>query len=316
MELIKVSFEKNIIPENIVACIGQFDGVHIAHQALIEQVISIGKQKKLKTGIITFDPHPDFILNKTLKEEYITPFTEKKQIIEKFNVDYLIVINFSYELSKLTYDEFYNKFLKKINTIVVGYDFKFGYKGIGNVDILKKMHNDVIVVDKITVNNNKVGTKNIINYLKMGDMNNVLNMLGRFYIINGTVIKGSQIGRKIGYPTANINIIEKYSIIKKGVYAVRVLIDNKYYLGIANYGFNPSFNQVDIPRLEVHIFEFNNDLYGKTIGVEFVEHIRDEIKFDSIDDFLLQLKKDCNYCTSKYGGKYETINCRSNGLGN
>ena len=165
MELIKVSFEKNIIPENIVACIGQFDGVHIAHQALIEQVISIGKQKKLKTGIITFDPHPDFILNKTLKEEYITPFTEKKQIIEKFNVDYLIVINFSYELSKLTYDEFYNKFLKKINTIVVGYDFKFGYKGIGNVDILKKMHNDVIVVDKITVNNNKVGTKNIINYL-------------------------------------------------------------------------------------------------------------------------------------------------------
>ena len=107
MELIKVSFEKNIIPENIVACIGQFDGVHIAHQALIEQVISIGKQKKLKTGIITFDPHPDFVLNKTLKEEYITPFTEKKQIIEKFNVDYLIVINFSYELSKLTYDEFY-----------------------------------------------------------------------------------------------------------------------------------------------------------------------------------------------------------------
>lgn len=316
MELIKLSLGNCNVPSNIVACIGEFDGVHIAHQRLIEEVIKLGKSKNLKTGIITFDPHPDFILNKSYNEEYITPHNHKLDILNDYLIDYFIVIEFTKELSNLTYDLFYDKFLKGLNTIVIGYDFKFGNKGLGNSTVLKQMHNNVVVIDKISINDKKIGTQNIINCLKKGEVALANNMLGRFYKIKGTVIKGSQIGNKIGYPTANVDITEKYCVIKKGVYAVRVLLENKYYLGIANYGINPSFNEIEKPRLEVHIFDFNKDIYYENIDVEFLEYIRDEVKFNGVDEFLLQLNKDCNYCINKYGGIYETINCWSNGVRN
>jgi riboflavin kinase/FMN adenylyltransferase len=138
-------------------------------------------------------------------------------------------------------------------------------------------------------------------------------LLGRLYKITGVVSKGSQIGNKIGYPTANINIDESYCLLKKGVYAVRIQYNNKYYLGICNYGYNPSFNKIIKPRLEIHIFDFNEDIYGEVIDVEFIENIRDEFVFPTVDDFLNQLKKDCDYCKNNYGGNYENINCRCNG---
>ena len=314
MELIKLDLNNNLLPKHIVACIGEFDGVHIWHQKLIEEVILISKQKHLSTAIVTFDPHPDFVLNKSNDFAYITPLDEKIKFIEnKYNIDYLIVINFSNELSQLNYDQFYELFLSNIDTIVVGYDFKFGYKGLGNVSNLKQLHENVIVIDEIKYNNEKIGSRKILNLLSDGDIITANKLLGRLYKLSGIVSKGSQIGNKIGYPTANIEINENYTLLKKGVYAVRIKYNNKYYLGICNYGYNPSFNKIVKARLEVHIFDFNKDIYGELLEVEFIENIREEIKFPSIDDFLKQLKKDCDYCISNYGGNYENINCRCDG---
>lgn len=322
MELIKIDLQNNKIPSNIVACIGEFDGIHLAHQKLIEEVEKISIEKNIPSSIITFDPHPDFVLNKNSDNTYITPLNEKiKFINDNYNIDYFIVINFTEQLSKLPFDEFYDLFLKTINTIVIGYDFRFGYKGLGNESNLKKLHDNVIVIEQIKLNNEKIGSKNIINSLLNGNIEDANKMLGRLYKISGIVSKGSQIGSKIGYPTANINIEENFCLLKKGVYAVRVRINNNknynnnccYYLGICNYGYNPSFNKIIKPRLEVHIFNFNKDIYDEYIEVEFIENIREEKVFPSVDDFLNQLKKDCEYCNNKYGGIYETISCRSDG---
>ncbi len=315
MELIKVELNKNIIiPNNIVACIGEFDGVHVAHQKLIDEVIIIGNKKRLKKAFITFDPHPDVVLKKSTIEKYITPSEEKIKFIQNnYDFDYYIIINFTEELSQLSYIDFYNMFLKSINTIIVGYDFRFGFKGTGTAEVLKQIHSNVIIINQISYDNNKVGTQNIINCLLNGDVSTAYQLLGRFYKIVGKVKRGSQIGRTINYPTANIEISDKYCLVKKGVYAVRVKYNNLFYLGIANFGVNPSFNEISIPRLEVHIFNFDLDIYDEELEVEFIEFIRGEVVFPSKDDFKIQLSKDCNYCISKYGGKYETINCRSNG---
>ena len=141
MELIKIDLQNNKIPSNIVACIGEFDGIHLAHQKLIEEVEKISIEKNIPSSIITFDPHPDFVLNKNSDNTYITPLNEKiKFVNDNYNIDYFIVINFTEQLSKLPFDEFYDLFLKTINTIVIGYDFRFGYKGLGNESNLKKLH--------------------------------------------------------------------------------------------------------------------------------------------------------------------------------
>ena len=304
MELIKLSLNnENKIPNDIVACIGEFDGVHIAHQKLIEEVVSISKKKQLKSAIITFDPHPDFVLKKKNDFTYITPLKDKISYVQsKYDLDYFIVINFSIELSQLPYIDFYNMFLKTLDTVVIGFDFRFGYRGLGNGSVLKELHDNVVVIEKIAINDEKIGSTNIIELLSNGKIQEVNKLLGRNYTLSGNVSLGSQIGNKIGYPTANIDIDENYCLLKQGVYAVNVIVDNKKHLGIANYGYNPSFNQVVKPRLEVNIFDFNEDIYSKYIEVEFLENIREELKFNSIDDFLIQIQKDCQYCITKYGG--------------
>lgn len=302
MELIRLNFENNNFPANLVCCIGEFDGIHFAHQALIKKVVEVSKLKKLKSAVITFDPHPDYVLNKSSKEKYITPLSDKALILEKMEIDYLLVINFDNRLSNLSYIDFYDFFLKSFDTIIIGYDFKFGYKGIGSPEKLTKLHKNVIIIDKIIYSNKKIGTKDIVSQLLNGNLEFVNKILGRNYKVTGKVIEGSKIGNKIGYPTANLLILDKYYEVKSGVYCVNVLYENKGYLGIANYGVNPSFNKVDIPRLEVHIFNFEKDIYNEVISVEFIEYLREEIKFENIEQFLKQMKKDCDYCISKYGG--------------
>ncbi len=315
MELIKIDLNNyNLIPKNIVACIGEFDGIHSAHQQLINKVIEISKIKKLPSSIITFDPHPDFVLNKNKVEEYVTPLIEKFNLVdEKYFLDYFIVISFTEELSKLPYQDFYNNFLKNINTIICGFDFRFGKFGQGNSNILKKLHENVVVIEKISYNDNKIGTTGIIDYLHQGNMKMVNLLLGRYYKVSGVVKEGSKIGKTMGYPTANLEITDKYCNVKNGVYVVKVDIENSFYLGIANYGYNPSFNKISKPRLEVHIFDLNENLYGKVMSVEFIEFIRDEKVFNSKEDFIKQLQIDCKYCLDNYGGKDETTSSRSNG---
>lgn len=312
MELINLDLNNIEIPKNIVACIGVFDGVHIGHQKLIDSVVKKGDELNLKKAIITFDPHPDFVLKKNGNEKYLTPLSEKIKIVEKkYNIDYFIVIKFDEKLSRLSYIEFYNLFLKNINYIIVGYDFRFGYLGEGNINKLQKLHNNCVVVEKVSydLSCEKVSSKLIVKLLSEGNICLITKLFNnRFYKISGQVSHGSHIGTKIGFPTANIDVSNKYYYMKNGVYAVRINLKNKYFLGIANYGCNPSFNKIDKPRLEVNIFNFNDDIYDEIIEVEFMEFIREEICFNNVNEFVNQLKKDIEYCNNKYGGCYENIN--------
>ena len=302
MELIKLNLDYLFDIKDCVCCIGEFDGLHVAHKSIINIMLEICDKDNLKSAVITFDPHPDFVLNKSNKERYITPLSDKYAILEEMGIDYLFVIEFNEQLMNLDYKEFYDKFLRKFKTIVAGYDFKFGKFGEGNIAKLKELHSNIVVVDEIQYEGKKIGTRDIASYLSEGKLDKVYNLLGRHYRVKGEVITGSKIGRTIGYPTANLRLSDKYYEVKNGVYCVKVFIDNIEYLGIANFGVNPTFNKIEEARFEVHIFNFNNDIYGKKITVEFIEFIREEKKFASMECFLTQMEKDCKYCIDKYGG--------------
>lgn len=298
MELIKCSMDNcKILNDELVATIGQFDGLHIAHQMLIEKVLEIAKEKKLKSAVITFDPHPDVILNKNTQNTSIMTLNEKASIIETMGIDYLIIIKFNKKVAEMTDSEFVNQFLLKINIkeIVVGLDFCFGKGGKGKANNISSLANDKInttIISTKTYQNEKIGTAMIKSMLLNGDVLQASKLLGRYYRISGEVKKGNQIGSSINLPTANIEINNNEAIIKAGVYASRIIIDGKYYYGFSNYGNNPSFNKRNNNILETNIFNFSGDLYGKYITIELIDYIREEKVFNNKDDFLKQIVKD------------------------
>ena len=296
MDVIKIY---NEIPklDNLVCAIGQFDGLHVAHLKLVEETLRIGKEKNLKTGLITFDPHPDFILNKQNNKTYLTPLENKIKLIESLNLDYLIIINFTIEVASLDPSIFVNKYLTSLGVkeIVCGFDFKFGKFGKGRPNhIIEYSNNEinVTVIDEIKFNEEKIGTTQIKELLSVGKVDIVKELLGRYYSITSTVIKGSQIGSKIGVPTANLLIKEDFFDVLSGVYSVIVKVNNQKHLGVCNIGHNPSFNFQASKRLEIHIIDFNEDIYDEEVEVSFIKYIRGETVFKDIDLFKEQIKKD------------------------
>lgn len=306
MELIKVSLKTieqfNTLPlEQMITCIGEFDGIHIAHQELFNKTLISAQEKKLKSCVITFYPHPDYVLKLRNDDTYLTPLSEKEQIISSFGFDYLIVINFDLELASLNYQTFFELFLKRFEKIVVGFDFSFGSRGTGKVKELMQLHKNVCVVNCLEYNNKKIGSELIRQLLNKGNIKEVNYLLGRNYYVRGIVSGGSRIGRKIGYPTANISIDKEFQLFKEGVYAIIITIESIQYLGIANFGTNPSFNKVDAPRLEVFIFNFNSNIYNDNVKVELLEYIREEKTFKDKEEFKEELQNNCKYVEEKYG---------------
>lgn len=307
MELINVTLEnlkelEKLPLEKMVTCLGEFDGIHIAHKQLFEETLNEGHTRKLLTSVITFYPHPDYVLNIRLEEGYLTPLQEKEKIIANMGFDYLIIMQFDKQLSSLVYVDFFDIVLKRFNMIVAGFDFSFGYRGQGKVEQLQKLHNNVKVIKCIEYQNKKIGSDIIRKYLLDGKLEEANFLLGRRYAIEGVVKSGSQIGRTINYPTANIQIDNGYFLFKNGVYGVYIYIRNKKYLGIANFGINPSFNVISSPRLEVYIFDFHNNIYDERVRVELIEWIRDERVFKDKQQLQIELVKNCAYVKEKYGG--------------
>lgn len=298
MELIKCSIDNcNLKNNGLVATIGQFDGIHIAHQILIEKVCELSEEKELKSAVITFDPHPDLVLKKDANATSIMTLDEKAALIASMGIDYLIVVEFNQNVANMTDSEFVNQFLIKLNVkeIVVGFDFCFGKNGIGKAETISKLANGKInttIIDNKTYQNEKIGTAMIKKMLLQGNVSLANKLLGRYYKISGEVKKGNQVGSTINFPTANIEIGENDTKIKLGVYASRILIDGNYYYGFSNYGNNPSFNKRDHFILETNIFNFDGNLYGKYITIELIDFIRDERCFNSKDEFLAQIAKD------------------------
>lgn len=297
MDVIKLNKDNIRFIDNLSAAIGQFDGLHIAHLELINKAIYIAGNKSLKSAIITFDPHPDFVLKKQIEETYITPIEEKIKLIETFNVDYLVIINFTKEVAGTNPKDFVNDYLVNVGVkeIVCGFDFSFGKFGKGKGTSISEYSNGLInttIIDEIKFDNKKIGSTLIRELLMSGDVSKVKEIMGRFYSVTAKVIRGSQIGKKVGVPTANLEINSDFVDVKSGVYSVLVHHDNKKFLGICNIGHNPTFNYQANKRIEVHILNFNKDIYEEELVVEFLEFLRNESKFESIEAFQTQIKRD------------------------
>ncbi len=293
------NFKINIKDKNSVILIGNFDGLHSGHQKLFQEAQKYKKKFKLRVGVLTFDPIPKMFFNKKIKNYRISNFDQKINSLKKFGVDFLINKKFDKRFSKITSDIFVKNILSKklkAKYIFVSNNFRFGYKREGDVNLLnyfQSIYNYKLVIPKPLKNKNKIISSTYIrNLLEKGYLNQANNLLKRNWAIEGIVEKGRQLGKKIGFPTCNMNL-GSYVIAKPGVYAVKIFINKsrKVYKGIANLGFRPTFKQKKI-LLEVNLFNFSGNLYNKKLSVEFLKFIRGEKKFDGIEELRNQIKRD------------------------
>ena len=300
MKLIR-SLENNKIIDCVVA-IGNFDGVHKGHQCIIESGLNLARKKKKKMGVLTFEPHPKTVFLKKQKFFRITPFRNKFKIIKNLGIDYYFNLTFNKLISQMSASDFIQTILiEKLNAsyVVTGKDFVFGKDRSGDIDLLEtmakksKLFNYISIEDSIQKKGKKYSSSEIRRYLLEGKVEEVKEILGRFWNISGRVIRGEKLARKIGFPTANIDITN-YSKLCFGVYIVGIKLLNKpskIYKGIANYGIKPTFKN-NFPLLEVNIFDFNSEIYGENIEITFKSFIRNEKKFKNIEYLQKQIKRD------------------------
>ncbi len=289
---------KKIHRESIIL-IGNFDGLHLGHQKLFKLAKEYKKKNDLKIGVINFDPMPKMFFNNSLKNFRLSNLNQKIDLLNNFGVDFIITKKFDKKFSKTKSENFIKKILfQKINAkfIFVSNNFRFGNKREGDVKQLKKfqsLYNYKIIEPKPLSNNKKIiSSSSIRKLLQDGKLDKTNKFLGRPWSVEGIVKKGRQLGKKIGFPTANIDI-KDYVMAKPGVYAVKAKNQNssKFVKGIANMGYRPTFNQKKF-LLEVHLFNFSKNLYNKYLTVNFLKFIRKEKKFKNIDQLKKQIKKD------------------------
>ena len=285
-----------------VVTIGTFDGVHLGHQKVILRLQEFAKQHDGETVIFTFHTHPRLVTSPNENNlRLLTTLNEKIKLFEKYGIDHLIIYTFDKNFSELTYNEFVEKILvEKIRThcLVVGYDHKFGKNREGGFDYLKKcaeIHKfEIERLDALLVDEDSVSSTKIRNALQNGEIEKANHYLGYQFMLHGAVVEGKQLGRKLGFPTANIEASDRFKIIPGyGVYAVKVELNGDSYNGMLNIGTRPTFNNnADNRSIEVNIFDFEGDIYGKEITLKFIGKIRDEQKFDNIEMLVNQLEKD------------------------
>ncbi|MDC3165497.1 bifunctional riboflavin kinase/FAD synthetase [Candidatus Pelagibacter sp.] len=284
-----------------IILIGNFDGLHLGHKKLFQFAQTYKKKYNLKIGVVNFDPMPKMFFNKKLKNFRLSNIDQKIKLLSNLKVDFVITKKFDKKFSKIKALNFIIEILsKKLSSkfIFVSNNFRFGNKREGSVNLLKKyeeLFNYKVVKPEPLIKSKKTVSSSLIrNLLEKGFLNQANDLLNRNWTIQGVVKKGRQVGKKIGFPTCNIDI-KDYVLAKPGVYAVKVLRKNnsKYLKGIANLGYRPTFNQKKI-LLEVHLFNFSGNLYNKLLSVEFLKFIRKEKKFKNVNQLKVQIKKDLN----------------------
>ncbi len=278
---------------------GTFDGVHYGHQKILQRLHEIAHNNGGESVLLTYWPHPRLVLYPDQELYLLSSIEEKSELLSQHKVDHLIIIPFTEEFSNLSSEEFIIDILvNKIGTkkLVIGYDHRFGKNRSGSFEELKKdgpiYGFEVEEIPKQMIENNAVSSTKIRRALSEGRIEIADEYLGRPYTIHGKVIEGDKIGRTIDFPTANIDVIFKHKLIPaEGIFAVRVIIDGKYHRGMLNIGYRPTFGGTQ-KRMEVNIFDFNEDIYDKEIIIEFYSKIRSEIKFQNVGALKAQLMQD------------------------
>ena len=282
---------------NGVIAIGNFDGLHLGHQKVIQEAKQKAKKNKIPFGVMTFEPVPVMFFNNKIKYHRINSLEQKKTQLKKFKLDFLIIIKFNKSFSSQSAEEFIKKIIfqkTKCKYLYVSKNFKFGFKRQGNIKTLEKFeekYNFKNIITKPFKKKNKTISSTLLrNKIRLGKIDEVNKLLNRNWSINGKVIKGQKRGRKIGFPTCNLKLRD-YVVPKLGVYAVKVKSKNFNKNGIANIGYRPTFNGKNL-LLETNIFGINKNLYNKVISVNFKKFIRPEIKFKNLKHLKKQIKLD------------------------
>lgn len=296
MEIINISDHKKINFNTGVA-LGNFDGIHLGHQNLINTMINRSKELGLKSSLLLFDKHTKATTDNN-QPKIITTNEKKFKIAEKLGIDIIYIMKFDKNIMKLSAEEFVKDIIiDKMNSklLVVGFDYRFGYNALGNSQTLlelgKKYDIEVEIIEAIQNNEEIIGSTEIRNLIMEGNITKANKFLGRPYSIIGKVIPGKNRGNKLGFPTANINVDLNHVIPKNGVYKTNTILNGISYLSATNIGYNPTFNE-NMLKIETYILDFNKKIYGENIEIEFINFLRNDIKFQNKDDLIKQMKID------------------------
>ena len=304
MEIFNISDISEIKKENKkrVVALGFFDGIHKAHQKIIGSAVVEATEKGFKSAVITLDKSPKEYFGKT-SEESLTPTNKKNELLTSLGVDEVYYLEFNEKLQNLSAKEFINNILKKLNVekVFCGFDYRFGYKGLGTPDLIKDSGIEVIVQEKQKIDEEKISTTVLKEFVRKGEFSKYKEYTGRFYSISGLVVKGRQLGRTINFPTANLELDGKYLLPEtNGVYITKIKVNNNIYKSVTNIGYNPTVSDEKNKKfIETHILDFDEDIYGEKIEIYFYEFLRKEQKFESFDHLKEQLKLDKKSCEEK-----------------
>jgi riboflavin kinase / FMN adenylyltransferase len=286
--------------EKSVITLGTFDGLHLGHQQIVNEVIEKSNQIDGRNYLLTFDPHPRKVIPGRNDVRLLSTLDEKVEILDNLGLENLYIINFTMEFSKQSPEEFVKKYLIQgigLTEIVIGYDHHFGKGRDGDFELLQSLGDrynfSVTLISEYSVDGEIISSTKIRNALLSGDVAKAGIMLGRKYSFKGTVVRGDGRGRKLGFPTANLSVDSEDKLIPaKGIYAAECVVENEKYYGLLSLGSRPTFHDDGRIVPEFYIFDFDRDIYDEVMKVEMVEKIRDEEKFNSVDDLIAQMKKD------------------------
>ncbi|MEZ4798001.1 MAG: bifunctional riboflavin kinase/FAD synthetase [Flavobacteriaceae bacterium] len=284
---------------NSVVTIGTFDGVHVGHKKIIKRLVKIAKEENLQAVVLTFFPHPRMVVQKDTDIKMLNTIDEKNKLMEAEGIDHLVVKKFTKQFSRLSAQDYVREVLVEtlhVKHIIIGYDHHFGRNRTANINDLKAFGEiydfKVTEISAQEINEVAVSSTKIRKALLDGDIKTANTFLGYNFMLTGKVVKGKGLGKQLDYPTANISIEETYKLIpKNGVYVAKAVINKKSVFGMMNIGTNPTVDGKE-QSIEVNFFNFNQDIYGKTLEIEILERLRDEQKFDSLDELKNQLSKD------------------------
>lgn len=296
----KMDYRKVQLPvfsqnKEIAVCLGNFDGIHKGHQKLIKKTVEVAKKDNITSAFFTFSPNPRKFFSKD-RVYQLTSIEDRKELVKQYNIDLFLEFEFNQLTMNLSPTEFIEQVLIPLNVkyVICGFDYTFGKFGAGKVQDLidlGKNKYEVIVIDELEYNDSKVSTTRIMDELSKGNIELVSNLLGREYSIEGKIIKGLKNGKKLGFPTINIDNGE-YFLPKTGVYGLEVVVNGQKVRGIGNIGTHPTISELEKPILEIHLLDFSDEIYGEIAKITFKKFLREERKFNNVDDLKKQIKID------------------------
>lgn len=303
MIVLNKSCEKNIEDRNYIA-LGSFDGLHIGHLELINKTIKLAKENRVKSTVFTFDNHPLSIINEDMMPKLLLDNNLKEELLKKLQLDYLVYKEFDKEFMKMTPEEFIHYLIEKFNPIgfIVGFNYRFGFKNLGDNNLLKSICNsediDLYIINPVECDDEIVSSSKIRSLIKDGNIEKANILLSRPYTLIGHVVSGNQIGRKINFPTINLDYDKKFLVPRGGVYLTVVEYNKRKYKAITNIGYNPTVKNIKF-SIETHILDFNKTIYGEEVRISFIQRIRDEKKFNSLKELSFQIENDKEFALNK-----------------